>query len=226
MKAQEVFNVVANKYDLMNDVMSVGTHRYWKECMIDWLAPFPGMKIIDVAGGTGDVSFRFLKRVNGQGEVVVCDPNNTITEYGKKKNQFSENIEWVTAPAEKIPFENESFDAYLVSFGVRNFDNIKKALDEAHRVLKIGGRFICLEFSKVQNQELSKLYSVYSKMIPIFGKIIVGDEKPYKYLTRTIENFPSQERFKRTIEESHFSNVEFRNLFNGVVAIHSGWKKI
>jgi len=225
MKAQEVFNVVANKYDLMNDVMSVGTHRYWKECMIDWLAPFPGMKIIDVAGGTGDVSFRFLKRVNGQGEVVVCDPNNTITEYGKKKNQFSENIEWVTAPAEKIPFENESFDAYLVSFGVRNFDDIKKALDEAHRVLKIGGRFICLEFSKVQNQELSKLYSVYSKMIPIFGKIIVGDEKPYKYLTRTIESFPSQERFKRIIEESHFSNVEFRNLFNGVVAIHSGWKK-
>ena len=164
-------------------------------------------------------------RVNGQGEVVVCDPNNAITEYGKKKNQFSENIEWVTAPAEKIPFENESFDAYLVSFGVRNFDDIKKALDEAHRVLKIGGRFICLEFSKVQNQELSKLYSVYSKMIPIFGKIIVGDEKPYKYLTRTIESFPSQERFKRIIEESHFSNVEFRNLFNGVVAIHSGWKK-
>ena len=226
MKAQEVFNVVANKYDLMNDVMSVGTHRYWKECMIDWLAPFPGMKIIDVAGGTGDVSFRFLKRVNGQGEVVVCDPNNAITEYGKKKNQFSENIEWITAPSEKLPFENESFDAYLVSFGVRNFDNIKKALDEAHRVLKIDGRFICLEFSKVQNRELSKLYSVYSKMIPIFGKIIVGDEKPYKYLTKTIKNFPSQERFKRTIEESHFSNVEFRNLFNGVVAIHSGWKKI
>jgi demethylmenaquinone methyltransferase/2-methoxy-6-polyprenyl-1,4-benzoquinol methylase len=226
MKAQEVFNVVANKYDLMNDVMSVGTHRYWKECMIDWLAPFPGMKIIDVAGGTGDVSFRFLKRVNGQGEVVVCDPNNTMTEYGKKKNQFSENIEWITAPSEKLPFENESFDAYLVSFGVRNFDNIKKALDEAHRVLKIDGRFICLEFSKVQNRELSKLYSVYSKMIPIFGKIIVGDEKPYKYLTKTIKNFPSQERFKRTIEESHFSNVEFRNLFNGVVAIHSGWKKI
>ena len=226
MKAQEVFNVVANKYDLMNDVMSVGTHRYWKECMIDWLAPFPGMKIIDVAGGTGDISFRFLKRVNGQGEAVVCDPNNTMTEYGKRKNQFSENIEWITAPSEKLPFENESFDAYLVSFGVRNFDDIKKALDEAHRVLKIDGRFICLEFSKVQNRELSKLYSVYSKMIPIFGKIIVGDEKPYKYLTKTIKNFPSQERFKRTIEESHFSNVEFRNLFNGVVAIHSGWKKI
>jgi demethylmenaquinone methyltransferase/2-methoxy-6-polyprenyl-1,4-benzoquinol methylase len=225
MKAQEVFNVVANKYDLMNDVMSVGTHRYWKECMIDWLTPFPGMKIIDVAGGTGDVSFRFLKRVNGQGEAVVCDPNNTMIEYGKRKNQFSENIEWITAPSEKLPFENESFDAYLVSFGVRNFDDIKKALDEAHRVLKIGGRFICLEFSKVQNQKLSKLYSVYSKMIPIFGKIIVGDEKPYKYLTRTIENFPSQERFKRIIEESNFSNVEFRNLFNGVVAIHSGWKK-
>ena len=225
MKAQEVFNIVANKYDLMNDVMSVGAHRYWKECMIDWLAPFAGMKIIDVAGGTGDVSFRFLKRVNGKGEAIVCDPNNLMTEYGKKKNQFAHNIEWITAPAEKLPFKNDSFDAYLVSFGVRNFDDIKKSLDEAYRVLKVGGRFICLEFSKVQNQELSKLYSAYSKMIPIFGKIIVGDEKPYKYLTRTIENFPSQEKFKKMIEGSNFSNVEFRNLFNGVVAIHSGWKE-
>ena len=193
--------------------------------MIDWLAPFAGMKIIDVAGGTGDVSFRFLKRVNGKGEAIVCDPNNLMTEYGKKKNQFAHNIEWITAPAEKLPFKNDSFDAYLVSFGVRNFDDIKKSLDEAYRVLKVGGRFICLEFSKVQNQELSKLYSVYSKMIPIFGKIIVGDEKPYKYLTRTIENFPSQEKFKKMIEGSNFSNVEFRNLFNGVVAIHSGWKE-
>ena len=226
MKAQEVFNIVANKYDLMNDVMSVGTHRYWKECMIDWLEPFVGMKIIDVAGGTGDISLRFLKRVNGEGEAVVCDPNGSMIEYGKKKNPSNQNIKWVTAPAENLPFEDESFDAYLVSFGVRNFDNIKKSLDEAHRVLKSGGRFICLEFSKVQNQELSKLYTVYSKMIPIFGKIIVGDEKPYKYLTKTIENFPSQEKFKQMIEESHFSNVEFRNLFNGVVAIHSGWKKV
>ena len=179
MKAQEVFNIVANKYDLINDVMSAGTHRYWKECMIDWLEPFIGMKIIDVAGGTGDISLRFLKRINGAGEAVVCDPNSSMIECGKKKNQSNQNIEWVTAPAENLPFENESFDAYLVSFGVRNFDNIKKSLNEAHRVLKSGGRFICLEFSKVQNQELSKLYTFYSKMIPIFGKIIVGDEKPY-----------------------------------------------
>ncbi len=225
MKSQEVFNIVASKYDLMNDVMSVGTHRYWKECMIDWLGPFIGMKIIDVAGGTGDISHRFLKRINGEGKAIVCDPNSSMIEYGKKKNQSNQNIEWVNASAENLPFENETFDAYLVSFGVRNFDNIRKSLDEAHRVLKLGGRFICLEFSKVQNHELSKLYSMYSKMIPVFGKIIVGDEKPYKYLTRTIENFPSQEKFKQMIEESNFSNVEFRNLFNGVVAIHSGWKE-
>ena len=225
MKAQEVFNTVANKYDLMNDVMSVGIHRYWKECMIDWLEPFPGMKIIDVAGGTGDISARFLKRINGQGEAVVCDPNSSMTEYGKKKNQFAKSIRWVNSPAEKLPFKNETFDAYLVSFGVRNFDDVKKSLDEAYRVLKVGGRFICLEFSKVQNEDLSKLYRAYSKIIPIFGKIIVGDEKPYKYLTETIENFPSQENFKNIVEESNFSNVKFRNLFNGVVAIHSGWKE-
>ena len=191
MKAQEVFNIVANKYDLMNDIMSAGTHRYWKECLIDWLEPFEGMKIVDVAGGTGDISQRFLKRINGQGEAVVCDPNHSMTDYGKKKNEFASKIEWVTAPAENLPFEDGSFDAYLVSFGVRNFDDINKSLAEANRVLKIGGRFICLEFSKVQNENLSKLYSAYSKMIPIFGKIIVGDEKPYQYLTKTIKDFPS-----------------------------------
>tara|TARA_B100000579_G_scaffold435906_1_gene460366 strand:+ start:511 stop:1191 length:681 start_codon:yes stop_codon:yes gene_type:complete len=225
MKAQEVFNIVANKYDLMNDIMSAGTHRYWKECMIDWLNPFEGMKIIDVAGGTGDISQRFLKRVNGKGESTVCDPNESMIEYGKKKNKFTSNIEWVNAPAENLPFANNTFDAYLVSFGVRNFDDIKKSLYEAQRVLKIGGRFICLEFSKVQNKDLSRLYEIYSKMIPIFGKIVVGDEKPYQYLTKTIENFPTQEKFQRIIEDSNFSNVEFRNLFNGIVAIHSGWKE-
>ena len=225
MKAQEVFNIVANKYDLMNDVMSAGTHRYWKECMIDWLEPFVGMKIVDVAGGTGDVSTRFLKRIDGLGEAVVCDPNSAMIEYGKKKNEFANQIKWINAPAENLPFENEFFDAYLVSFGIRNFDDMKQSLKEAHRVLKVGGRFICLEFSKVQNKDLSKLYSLYSKIIPIFGKLIVGNEKPYQYLTKTIERFPTQEKFKQIIEQSNFSNVEFRNLFNGVVAIHSGWKK-
>ena len=225
MKAQEVFNIVANKYDLMNDVMSAGTHRYWKECMIDWLEPFVGMKIVDVAGGTGDVSTRFLKRIDGLGEAVVCDPNSAMIEYGKKKNEFANKIKWINAPAENLPFENEFFDAYLVSFGIRNFDDMKQSLKEAHRVLKVGGRFICLEFSKVQNKDLSKLYSLYSKIIPIFGKLVVGNEKPYQYLTKTIERFPTQEKFKQIIEQSNFSNVEFRNLFNGIVAIHSGWKE-
>jgi len=226
MKTNEVFNVVANKYDIMNDVMSAGTHRYWKECMIDWLSPLPGMKIIDVAGGTGDISFRYLKRVNAQGEATVCDPNINMVEYGKnKKNIFYEKINWTNAQAENLPFENETFDAYLVSFGVRNFLDINKALNEANRVLKKGGRFLCLEFSKVQNKNVSKLYDVYSKLIPIFGKIIVGDEKPYKYLNETIKSFPPQEKFKTMIEDNLFVNVEYRNIFNGVVAIHSGWKR-
>ena len=221
---ESIFSKVSDNYDLMNDLMSVGTHRYWKECMIDWLEPFVGMKIIDVAGGTGDISLRFLKRVNGEGTAVVCDPNDSMIEYGKKKNQSNQNIEWTTAPAENLPFENESFDAYLVSFGVRNFDNIKKSLDEAHRVLKSGGRFICLEFSKVQNEDLSKLYNVYSKMIPIFGKIIVGDEKPYKYLVESIKKFANQEELLELMKKNKFQNCSYRNLSGGIVAIHSGWK--
>ena len=226
MKTSDVFDKVAINYDLMNDIMSAGAHRYWKECLIDWLAPSIGMKIIDVAGGTGDVAKRFLKRVNGNGSVTVCDPNQNMMDIGEKKNLNTDyNIEWVNAPAENLPFNDNLFDAYIVSFGARNFTNLNKSLTEAHRVLKPNGRILCLEFSKVQDSRLAALYSIYSKIIPVAGKIIVGDEKPYKYLTETISRFPSQESFKSIIEKNNFQNVEYRNIFNGVVAIHSAWKK-
>ena len=224
METKEVFDKVASKYDIMNDIMSLGAHRYWKELLIDWLSPEKEMHIIDVAGGTGDVARRFLKRVKGKGKATVCDPNEFMVEEGKKNHTFKDKIEWIVASAEDLPFKENTFDAYLVSFGVRNFFNIEKSLDEAYRVLKPGGKFYCLEFSKAQNETISNVYNIYSSIIPVMGKIIVGDEEPYKYLTKTISNFPSQENFKRLIESAHFKEVKYRNIFNGIVAIHHATK--
>ena len=184
------------------------------------------MHIIDVAGGTGDVARRFLKRIEGKGKATVCDPNEFMIKEGKKNHNFKDKIEWVAAPAEELPFKENTFDAYLVSFGVRNYSNIKKSLGEAYRVLKPGGSFYCLEFSKAQNETISSAYNIYSSIIPVIGKIIVGDEEPYKYLTKTISNFPSQENFKKLIESAHFKEVKYRNIFNGIVAIHHATKII
>ena len=224
MKTQEVFNKVANKYDLMNDVMSFGAHRYWKELLIDWLSPKNEMNIVDVAGGTGDIARRILKRLDDSSMITVCDPNEEMINEGKKIKKYKDKIKWIVAPAEKLPFVDNSFDAYIVSFGVRNFSNIDKALSEAYRILKPGGRFLCLEFSKIQNKNINQLYQYYSKTIPVFGKIIVGDEKPYEYLTRTIKEFHGQNEFKSILEKINFEKVEYRNIFNGVVAIHSAYK--
>ena len=226
METKEVFDKVASKYDVMNDIMSLGAHRYWKELLIDWLSPEKEMHIIDVAGGTGDVARRFLKRVRGKGKATVCDPNEFMVEEGKKNHNFKDKIEWIVAPAEDLPFKENTFDAYLVSFGVRNFSNIEKSLDEAYRVLKPGGKFYCLEFSKAENETISSVYNFYSSIIPVMGKIIVGDEKPYEYLTKTISNFPSQENFKKIIEGTKFKDVNYRNIFNGIVAIHNATKII
>ncbi len=226
METKEVFDKVASKYDIMNDIMSLGAHRYWKELLIDWLSPEKEMHIIDVAGGTGDIARRFLKRVNGKGKATVCDPNEFMVEEGKKNQTFKDKIEWIVASAESLPFKENTFDAYLVSFGVRNFSNIEKSLDEAYRVLKPGGKFYCLEFSKAENETVSSVYDFYSSIIPVMGKIIVGDEKPYKYLTKTISNFPSQENFKKIIEGTKFKDVNYRNIFNGIVAIHNATKII
>jgi len=226
METKEVFDKVASKYDIMNDIMSLGAHRYWKELLIDWLSPEKEMHIIDVAGGTGDVARRFLKRVKGKGKATVCDPNEFMVEEGKKNHTFKDKIEWIVASAEDLPFKENTFDAYLVSFGVRNFTNIEKSLGEAYRVLKPGGKFYCLEFSKAENETISSVYNFYSSIIPVMGKIIVGDEKPYEYLTKTISNFPSQENFKKIIEGTKFKDVNYRNIFNGIVAIHNATKII
>lgn len=226
METKEVFDKVASKYDIMNDIMSLGAHRYWKELLIDWLSPEKEMHIIDVAGGTGDVARRFLKRVKGKGKATVCDPNEFMVEEGKKNHNFKDKIEWIVASAEDLPFKENTFDAYLVSFGVRNFSNIEKSLGEAYRVLKPGGKFYCLEFSKAENETISSVYNFYSSIIPVMGKIIVGDEKPYEYLTKTISNFPSQENFKKIIEGTKFKDVNYRNIFNGIVAIHNATKII
>ncbi len=226
METKEVFDKVASKYDIMNDIMSLGAHRYWKELLIDWLSPEKEMHIIDVAGGTGDVARRFLKRVKGKGKATVCDPNEFMVKEGKKNHTFKDRIEWIVASAEDLPFKENTFDAYLVSFGVRNFSNIEKSLGEAYRVLKPGGKFYCLEFSKAENETISSVYNFYSSIIPVMGKIIVGDEKPYEYLTKTISNFPSQENFKKIIEGTKFKDVNYRNIFNGIVAIHNATKII
>ena len=156
----------------------------------------------------------------------MCDPNEFMVEKGKKNHNFKDKIEWIVAPAEDLPFKENTFDAYLVSFGVRNFSNIEKSLGEAYRVLKPGGKFYCLEFSKAENETISSVYNFYSSIIPVMGKIIVGDEKPYEYLTKTISNFPSQENFKKIIEGTKFKDVNYRNIFNGIVAIHNATKII
>jgi len=223
-KATKVFNSVFDKYDIMNDLMSLGIHRLWKQRLIEWMNPRKNDHLIDMASGTGDVARVFLKRVKNQGKVTCVDPNKFMMEKGKKKLGDLNNIRWHVSGAEKLPFEDNTFDIYSVSFGVRNFSNTKMAMKEAHRVLKRGGRFICLEFSKVENEMLDKLYKKYSKTIPILGKYIVGDTEPYDYLIKTINEFHDQNTFKKIIEDSGFSNVGYRNISNGIVAIHSAWK--
>ena len=226
METKEVFDTVAYRYDFMNDIMSLGAHRYWKEVLIDFLSPREDTHILDVAGGTGDVARRFLKRIKGNGFATVSDPNEYMIEEGKKNLKFKNKIEWVVAPAENLPFADDTFDAYLVSFGVRNFSDIKRSLSEAYRVLKPGGKFFCLEFSKVENKTISSIYNMYSSIIPVIGKVIVGDEEPYKYLTKTIDEFPSQKEFKEIIESTEFTDVNYKNIFNGIVAIHCATKAV
>ena len=223
-KATKVFNSVFNKYDIMNDLMSLGIHRLWKQRFIEWMNPKKGDLLIDMAAGTGDIANAFLRRIKNQGHVSCVDPNKLMIEQGKKKLKYLSNIQWHISSAENLPFKDNIFDIYSVSFGVRNFSDTQKALREAHRVLKSGGRFICLEFSKVENEILNKIYKTYSKTIPFLGKYIVGDSEPYDYLIKTIDEFYDQESFKKIILNNGFNSVEYRNLSGGVVAIHSAWK--
>ena len=219
-----VFSQVYKKYDLMNDIMSLGVHRVWKEKFIDWMNPQPNTKLIDVASGTGDIANLFFTRSNGTGEVICVDPNKEMLSQGKIKLKKYNSIKWINSSAESIPVEGNTFDYYSISYGIRNVSDINKVLKEAFRVLKPGGRFMCLEFSKIDNEILNFLYKQYSKTIPYIGKFIVGSDKPYKYLIDSIDKFYNQKELSKLIKNNGFSNVEFRNVSNGISAIHSGWK--
>ena len=219
-----VFSDVHKKYDLMNDIMSLGIHRAWKEKFINWMNPQPETNLIDVASGTGDIAKLFLNETKNSGLITCVEPNSQMLNQGKKKLKKYENIKWINAPAEKIPIRDNTFDYYSISYGIRNVSDINTVLKEAFRVLKPGGRFMCLEFSKIDNELLNYLYKQYSKTIPLIGKLIVGSEKPYKYLIESIEKFYNQDQLVELILDNGFSNVEYRNVSNGISAIHSAWK--
>jgi len=219
-----VFSQVYKKYDLMNDIMSLGVHKVWKEKFIDWMNPQPNTKLIDVASGTGDIAKLFFTRSNGTGEVICVEPNKRMLSQGKIKLKKYNSVKWINSSAESIPIEGDTFDYYSISYGIRNVSDINKVLKEAFRVLKPGGRFMCLEFSKIDNEILNFLYKQYSKTIPYIGKFIVGSDKPYKYLIDSIDKFYNQKELSKLIKNNGFSNVEFRNVSNGISAIHSGWK--
>lgn len=222
-----VFTNVASKYDVMNDVMSVGIHRLWKDAMMDWLAPRAGQRLLDVAGGTGDISFRFLNRAD-QTNAVVLDMTESMLVEGRQRAEagnMAERLDWVVGDAMALPFEDNSFDRYTISFGIRNVTRIPDALKEAYRVLKPGGRLMVLEFSQLPNAGMQKLYDLYSfNVIPRMGKLIADDYDSYQYLVESIRKFPDQETFKGMIQEAGFDNVKYRNLTMGVAALHSGWK--
>ena len=219
-----VFNKVYDKYDLMNDFMSFGIHRLWKKNLMNWMNPTKNKNYLDVACGTGDLGKLFLDYTDKNGEIISSDSNVKMIEKGKKRLNKYKNIKWVVAEAEKLPFKNNTFDFYTISFGLRNTKNLDKSLSEAYRVLKPGGRYMCLEFSKIQNSNLDFLYKNYSKLIPHIGKAVVGDKDPYEYLTKSIEEFVNQEELIDLMKENNFKNCSYRNLSGGIVAIHSAWK--
>jgi|TARA_B110000914_G_scaffold223581_1_gene239375 demethylmenaquinone methyltransferase/2-methoxy-6-polyprenyl-1,4-benzoquinol methylase len=219
-----VFDKVYKSYDLMNDIMSFGVHRLWKKKLVDWMNPQLGNKIIDVASGTGDLAKIISDKNNNKNLIYCAEPNQGMLETGEEKLKLLKNIKWYLNPAEKLPFKDNTFDFYTISYGIRNVSNINQCLKEAFRILKPGGRFLCLEFSKVENEILNLLYQNYSKLIPLFGKIIVGSSDPYEYLITSIDKFYDQQELVELMGKNKFSNVQFRNLSNGISAIHSGWK--
>lgn len=222
-----VFSNVASKYDIMNDLMSGGVHRIWKDAMMDWLAPRSNQRLLDVAGGTGDIAFRFLKRAPGA-EATVLDMTESMLIEGQQRaeaEQMASALDWVVGDAMSLPFENNSFDVYTISFGIRNVTRIPDALSEAYRVLKPGGRLMVLEFSQLPNPAMQWAYDRYSfNIIPVMGKIVADDRESYQYLVESIRKFPDQETFAGMIRTAGFDQVKYRNLTMGVAALHSGWK--
>ncbi|XP_016057078.1 PREDICTED: 2-methoxy-6-polyprenyl-1,4-benzoquinol methylase, mitochondrial [Miniopterus natalensis] len=260
-KVYQVFESVAKKYDVMNDMMTLGIHRFWKDFLLWKMHPFPGTQLLDVAGGTGDIAFRFLNYIQaqhqrkqkrqlraqqnlsweeiarkyqneedslGSSHVVVCDINKEMLKIGKQRASaqgYKTGLAWVLGNAEELPFDDDKFDVYTIAFGIRNVTHMDRALQEAHRVLKPGGRFLCLEFSQVNNPVVSRLYDLYSfQVIPVLGEVVAGDWKSYQYLVESIRRFPSQEEFKEMVEDAGFQKVTYESLTSGIVAIHSGFK--
>ncbi|MEC8295276.1 MAG: bifunctional demethylmenaquinone methyltransferase/2-methoxy-6-polyprenyl-1,4-benzoquinol methylase UbiE [Pseudomonadota bacterium] len=226
-RVQGVFGSVASKYDVMNDAMSMGIHRIWKDAMMDWIAPRPGTKLLDVAGGTGDISFRYLKRA-GHGHATVCDLTEPMLVEGRKRAeaaQMADSLDWVTGDAMVLPFPDNSFDTYTISFGIRNVTRPQEALNEAYRVLKPGGRLMVLEFSQIPNDMMQKAYDLYSfNVIPKMGQVIANDRDSYQYLVESIRKFPDQETFLNMVKQAGFENAKYRNLTMGIACLHSGWK--
>ena len=221
---KEVFNKVFDKYDLMNDFMSLGVHRRWKKDFIQMLNPTSEKKLIDVGCGTGDIADLYIKSTNNNTRILCIDPNKKMIDEGKKKLKKYENIIWKIGYAEDLKVEDNIYDFYTISFALRNAKDLNKSLSEAYRVLKKGGRFLCLEFSKIENSNLEFIYKNYSKIIPFIGKFIVGDKKPYEYLINSIEKFVNQEKLLELMKKNNFKTCTYRNLSGGIVSIHSGWK--
>lgn len=227
----DVFSNVAGNYDLMNDLMSGGLHRLWKQDLIAAVNAPSGtqaFRLLDVAGGTGDVAIRFANSSGPNATAVVCDINPEMLEVGARKVRdagLDARIALIVGNAEHLPFEAKSFDAYSISFGIRNVTHIEQALAEAYRVLKTGGRFVCLEFSQVQVPLLDRLYDFHSfEIIPRLGRLTAGAAEPYQYLVESIRKFPSQDKFTAMISDAGFARASYRNLTGGIAAIHAGWK--
>ena len=226
-RVQGVFGSVASRYDIMNDVMSGGIHRVWKDAMMDWLAPRSGQKLLDVAGGTGDIAYRFLKRA-GQGHATVLDLTEEMLVEGRKRaeaSQMVDQLDWSVGDAMALPFPDNSFDVYTISFGIRNVTRPQDALNEAFRVLRLGGRLMVLEFSQIPNPAMQWAYDRYSfNLIPLMGQLIANDRDSYQYLVESIRKFPDQDVFLNMVRSAGFENAKYRNLTAGVACLHSGWK--
>lgn len=223
-----VFSSVAGRYDLMNDLMSLGIHRLWKSALLDWLQPKPGLTYLDVAGGTGDIAFGIQARAPGA-SILVCDLTLDMIEEGRNRaldrGMTGDAIGWVNGNAEDLPVASHSFDAYTIAFGLRNVADMQKALKEAYRALRPGGRFLCLEFSHVAFEPLRKLYDVYSfQVLPQLGHFVAKDKDSYLYLAESIRRFPPQRELCSHMRDAGFAEVKYRNLSGGIAALHSGWR--